>query len=300
MLFLVFLLNIVFGLAFPLGKAAVNLANPFFAVGLRMFIASLALISFIGIRHRWKCIPRITEWHLFIQATFFMSIMPNILRFWALQYVSVVKSALLFNIAPFATALWAYLFFHETITLRQCCGLIIGFCGMIPLILIHGIQEGSEFLSLSLPELAIIAGVSCMGYGLLINQKLIKHHGCPPYLINAISMFFGGISILGIAFFQDTTLVYGDSLIFSLLIAAHILTSNIIGAHLQGYLLQHYSSTFISFSGFLSPLCGAVYGWLFFKEHLDWHVGFSSLLVIAGLWLFYYDHHSKTTISLTR
>lgn len=289
MLFLVILLNIIFGFAFPLGKLAVELANPFFAVGLRMFVASLWLITFIIVKHKKECYPQRTQWKLLAQMALFVSILPNSLRFWALQYVSVVKSSLLFNIAPFASALWAYLFFNETLTSRKTAGLVLGFVGMVPPLLITAPTEGIEFFSVSFPELAILAGVSSLAYGMLLTQTLVKHLDCPPYLANATSMFIGGSCVLAFAHATDSQPIKGDLMTFIVVIVAHIIVSNIIGANLQAYLLRHYSTTFISFAGFLSPLCGSLYGWLFFGDTLTWHVVISFACVILGLWLYYLD-----------
>lgn len=289
MLFLVIILNIIFGLAFPLGKIAVELAHPLFAVGLRMLIASLWLITFIVARHKISCYPQRSQWKILAQMALFVSIIPNTLRFWALQYVSVVKSALLFNIGPFATALWAYLFFNEKLSLRKITGLIIGFVGMIPPLLTTSQQEGSEIFSISLPELAILVGVSSLAYGLLLTQQLVKHLDCPPYLANATSMLIGGSFVLTLSHFTTTHPIKGDVTTFIAVIIAHIVVSNIIGANLQAYLLKHYSTTFIAFTGFLSPLCGSLYGWIFFGDILTWHVIVSFICVITGLWLYYFD-----------
>ena len=58
---------------------------------------------------------------------------------------------------------------------------------------------------------------------------------------------------------------------------------------LYGYLLKSYTTTFLSFAGFLSPLFGALYGWVFLSEKISWHFYLSCAIVFAGLYLFYQD-----------
>jgi len=54
-------------------------------------------------------------------------------------------------------------------------------------------------------------------------------------------------------------------------------------------LLKTYTTTFLSFAGFMSPFFAAFYGWVWFGETTTWHFYASSVIVFVGLALFYQD-----------
>lgn len=290
---LVVILYALFGFTFTLGKLTLDYASPFFIVGTRMIIGGLGLMGFIYFRHRLQCYPaRVDRWY-YQQLIIFGIIIPYCSRAWALQYISTTKAALLFCLAPFFTALWAYFFAKEKLTFLKLTGLIIGFLGMIP-VLVNGssVEDSLGTLGfLSLPELAIIVAVGALSYSLIIMQQLVKNRGCPPYLANATSMFIGGLFALNLSFLVETNLIKTQTSLkpFIILLGLQILISNIICSNLQAYLLKHYSSTFMSFASFLSPLCAALYGAVLFNEKFTWHYLVSFIIVIIGLALYYYD-----------
>lgn len=288
---LVLLLYGLFGFSFTLGKLTLLYASPLFIVGFRMIIGGLGLISFIYYRHRFTCYPAYVDWHYYVQLIFLGIVVPYCLRSWALQYVTTVKAALLFNLAPFFAALFSYVKMREKLTVVKALGLIVGFSGMIPVLITGSLsEEAIGGLSIfSWPELAMIGAVASLSYSMMIMQQLVKHRGCPPYLANAIGMFLGGLFTLTASSIIEDVWIKRQPIAFIALLLLQILISNFICANLQAYLLKHYSTTFMSFASFLSPLCAAVYGWLFFQEALTWHYFLSFCIVIFGLALYYYD-----------
>ena len=231
---------------------------------------------------------------------------PYCSRAWALQYIPTTKAALLFNLLPFFTALFAYFFAREKLTLLKFCGLLIGFLGMIPVLITGTNAEDSlgTFGFLSWPELAIIVAVSSLSYSLIIMQQLVKHRGCPPYLANATCMFLGGLCALALSLSVETQWIKGSASLkpFAILLGLQILISNIICSNLQAHLLKHYSSTFMAFASFLSPLCAAIYGSVLFNEKFTWHYLISFIIVIIGLAIYYYDdiykQRNKTNVGI--
>ncbi len=299
MIALVIILYALFGLSFTIGKMILSHAQPFFTVGMRMLLGSFGLIGYILYRHRIQCYPQKSDIWYYVQLALFSSFIPYCLRSWSLQYLSTVKSALIFNIMPFTTALFAFMFYKEKLTKHKLLGLTIGFLGMVPIIVTSSPGEGWEFFRIfSLPELATIVAVCSLSYGMLIMQQLVKHKQCPPYLANAVSMLCGGMLSLTLSASVETNFIKGDLTLFIIMLAAQIIISNIICSNLQAHLLRHYSSTFLSFASFLSPLCASIYGCILLNETITWQFFVSFGMVIYGLKLYYYDDlHRKTTAS---
>lgn len=293
-MFLVILLYAIFGFTFTLGKIILTYASPFFSVGTRMIIGGIGLLGYIYLTKRIDCYPRKNDFYEYLQTTLFGIFIPYCLRAWALQYITTTKSALLFNFMPFFTAIFAYIFLRERMTILKAIGLFIGFFGMVPILLSHSSSEDilGSLGFISMPELATLGAVASFSYNFVIMQRLIRHKGCSPILINGLSMLCGGLLSFGTSFFE-TTWIKQNPLIFVGLLTLQIIFSNLICSNLQASLLRHYSSTFMSFASFLSPLFAAFYGWLLLGEHITWHFAVSFVVVLIGLGFYYFDEFGK-------
>lgn len=125
-------------------------------------------------------------------------------------------------------------------------------------------------------------------------KKLVRDKNYSPVMVNGLTMSAGGILAL------LTTFSYGDFFpitniaSFSGWLFTVIIISNLICYNLYGYLLKHYSATFLSFAGFICPLFAALYGWGFLGEKITWHFFASSTFVFFGLYLYYREEIKKT------
>lgn len=295
MLYLVFILYALFGFTFTLGKITLQYAQPFFTIGLRMMISGIGLMSYIYLKRRIDCYPVLNDAKYYAQVAIFGIFVPYCSRAWALQYMSTTKMALFFNFMPFFTAFFAYFINKERLTLVKLLGLIIGFVGMIPILLNNTSVEQSfgSFAFVSFPECITIIAVASFSYNYLVMQTLIKERGCAPILANGISMLWGGILAFNLSLFTEYPFLKGSPLMFLGCLSLLILISNILCAHLQATLLKYYSSTFLAFANFLSPLWAAFYGWVLLGESITWHFIASLSLVSIGLGIYYYDEFRK-------
>ena len=74
---------------------------------------------------------------------------------------------------------------------------------------------------------------------------------------------------------------------FMLYLALGVVFSNLIGYSLYIQIIKIYTVTFISFAGFVEPLCAALYGWIFLGEAVTVYFFLASVLVFIGLFFFY-------------
>ena len=294
---LIILMYALFATSFSIGKYLVKESSPFMVLGLRFTIAGIILISYQAL---WlKRSLYIKKSHLlhYLQITLIGIYCAYSLRLWGFKYLTSSKSAFIYNASPFFSALYSYLFFHERMTLKQWIGLVIGFLGLIP-ILIHTSaveHDMGEFLFISWPELVMLISVGLHSYGWIVIRKLVKHKNYPPMMVNGITMFFAGILGLATIPFDDFHMPSSLSSYIGWLFVA-IIVSNIICYNLYGHLMKQFSATFLSFSGFLVPIFAAFYGWGFLGETITWHFYASSLIVFIGLYLFYQDELKKNLL----
>ena len=150
MLFLVILLYALFGFTFTLGKIVLFYASPFFVVSTRMIIGGLALMAYLTWYHKVKCWPHRNDMWLYAQFIFFNICIFYGARSWALQSLTTSKAALLMNLSPFFTAIFAYFFLKEKVTVYKMLGLVIGFSGMIPVAIAKSSPEENIWGSFAL------------------------------------------------------------------------------------------------------------------------------------------------------
>ena len=68
-----------------------------------------------------------------------------------------------------------------------------------------------------------------------------------------------------------------------------VLGSSVLGYLLYTMMLKKYTATFLSFAGFIQPLCAAILGWFFLGEYVTYTFFLSAILVFSGLYLFYQE-----------
>ncbi len=287
----IILLHALFGTVRPMVKVLLTMTTPIFFTGIRMSVAGLILL--INQYFNPKALFTFKKKHLWLYAQLIVigGYFKWVFKYWGLAYMPVAKMSFLLNISPFITALLSYLAFNEKLTKNKWIGLLFGFIGWLPIIIMSSPEEHSftEFFFISLPELAIIGSIIANSYSLILMKILIKDKGYSPAMVNGISTLGAGILGLSTAlFWGDCILVY-DPTKFIPLFAAVIIIGSLICHTLYAYLTKFYSVTFISFTDFLNPLFVTFYSWLFLNEVITWQYYFSAVVVFIGLYLFYKD-----------
>lgn len=281
----------LFASTFSLGKELLYYGPPIFSVGARMTVAGLILLlyQYFFADHSFKFKRKHLKYY--VQGTLFAIYFHYILRFLGLRYMASYKASLLYNFGPFVSFVLAHFLIGEKVTYKKVLGLIIGFIGLLPVLIQHEPSEDlfSVISFISWPELAIIASVSCSSYGWIILHKLIDDKDYAPAMINGITMFAGGILALFTSFAVEYNQPVVDWYKYLGILSIIVIVSNFIGHNLYGSLLKVYKPTFLSFASFLTPLFAAFYGWLFLGEMITWQFYVSAILVFCGLGLFYMD-----------
>lgn len=301
---LVIFMYFLFASTFTLGKAALTYVTPFLFTGIRMVLGGSMLLGYSVLTKRYFMSRR--DIQLFAQIISFHIFLAYTLEFWALENVTSAKACLLYNLSPFITAIFSYFLFAEKLSVRQACGLIIGFLGFIPILIAQTPLEkiAMHVGFLSAYEIALILSVTSSAYGWMTMKKLTSK-GYPFVFVNGVGMTGGGILALGLSFIKEGMPTFKNAPVVMPLIAqkygifienvvvlgmyscALILIANIIGYNLYAYLLSRYSATFLSFAGFMTPLFAAALGWIFLGEVVTWHFFATMVLVLFGLYLFH-------------
>ena len=281
-------------LTFPLAKLAMHYVDsPLFFLTIRMLLAGsgMLLTSFFITSKRF--LMSFKDFLLLCAAGFFGVFLAFGCEFWALQFVSSIKVNLFYSLSPFMTALLSYIFYQENLSLKKIAGLFVGFMGMIPLSL-GGSSSFTSYLPTSVYDLGLLISVASAAYAWFLIKELMNK-GIPMLFINGGMTFLGGCMCLFThALTANGTfipLVTSWNMMLSCMVGL-IIISNVIGYTMYGYLLNSYSLTLLSFTGFLCPLFGLMYSYLFMGEPFSWGYVVSLVCVFVGLMLFYFDEQS--------
>lgn len=283
------LLNALLASTFTIGKVMLHYTKPFFFVGSSMTIGGLILLGY-----QLLIAPEKLKiaWHdrwLFLKVSFFTIFLSYGLQFWGMQYMPSFKACFLYNMGPFTSYIIAYFLFNEKMILKKWLGLIIGFIGLIPILMASTPGEGqlSSLLFITSAEIAVILSAAVYAYGWFIIRILVHERHYSSLTVNGYAMLLGGImSLLGVPLLEGSVHIK-ETFPFSLLLFATIIIEYLICNNLYAYLLDLYSETFLSAATFLIPIFGALYGWLFLQEAITWHFFVSLSIVSVAIWLFY-------------
>jgi drug/metabolite transporter (DMT)-like permease len=305
MLILIVILNYaILASTFTLGATTVKYTHFLNVLTLRMLLSSIIILGFYKLRYKKNLSQLFFEnWKSLIALSFFYIYVTFALEFYALNYVSSGKVALIYSTTPFFSAIMAYFMNGKRISARGLFSLALGFLGIVVSVIPPELQKttylipksafsSASFLFVSVPELAIILATISATYS-WFNIKKLLDKGFDVIFINGISMFFGGIMLL------LTTLTYGFTLDtpathFSVtstdvfyFIAMSILAANIIFFNLQTWLMKFFDITFLMLCGLLTPLFAVLFGWYFLNENINSYTIVALLFVITALVLYY-------------
>jgi len=210
MLLLVFLLYMLFASTFTFSKAVLLYAKPIFFIAVRMVVAGIILLLYYYFFSRKRQFLKKKDWGLFTQIILFHIYFSYVFEVLALVYVTSAKACLLYNLSPFITALFSYFLFKERLTRIQWLGLLIGFAGFLPILMVQAPLEALVDHFISLPELLLIFSTIVASYGWIIMKELTNTRGYSPIFVNGVSMLGGGLlALITSLLWEKTPRIYG-------------------------------------------------------------------------------------------
>ncbi len=304
-------------------KYALYNLTPTFMVALRMLGAGLILFFYYRKKsHRLSYAYYKKDLITLVGISLLTLFIPSVCKAYALKNMLASKASFFGSLDPFVTAIYAYLFFRETLSLKKIIGILLGFSGMIVILVSRAPsseQALKAFWVFSYPEIAALIAMAVGRLGWLFVQKLIRNERYTGAELNGLLMTLSGLIALIIPFvgacasvvftwiapsfasylpsytWSDATAIFNINTQTAVsipwmlvLIAYTILVGNVIGYTMYANFLKHHSITFISLAGFSVPM----YTYLF-DALLGNPISISFLVAAAitftGLIIFYQD-----------
>lgn len=295
----------LFPLTFSFTKPGLSLFSPTFFVAIRMIVSGLLLfcIAYFQEKIIFKDVIRYKK--LFLQASLLGIYFTYLPSYWALQYISVAKSAFIYMLAPFFTALIAYFKGLETFSFKKIIGFALGIVGFIPVIMFSPSESvGSLYIFYGLPEVMMILSVASYAYSWIAVKELIYQKHIPPIFLNSVSMFFSGLLALLTSYVIDNwDLFFLTHTQITYHFLYNVSMTSLIGMIcylLYTLLLKYFPATFLSFFGLIEPFFAAFYGWFFLSETIPHYFFISLTIVGCGLYLYYQEELRISSLTITK
>ena len=204
-MYLVLLLYALFASVFTIGKTGLQHAEPLFLVGTRMMAARVIMLAYQFYFHRDQFKINNSFWKLLRLAAFNIYL-TNVFEFWGLKYLTSFKTCFIYSLSPFLSALFSYFIFTERMSMKKWLGLLIGFGGLLPILMNEstGEEQLGHIFFLSWAEIAVLGAAVSSVYGWILLKQVVKENGVAPFMANGISMFFGGGMALLQSYFMET------------------------------------------------------------------------------------------------
>jgi len=276
--FLLMLLSAIWGSAFVGIEFALTGFDPFFVAFIRIFFASLFLLTIIFFKKLsfpkdWKTL------RMLILIGLLNNAMPFYLISWGQQYISAGTSSVMLAMGPFVALIVShYITEDEKITFFKVVGVIFGFIGVFILL-------GDDFLKGDIHSLygKIALLIAVLGYissGFLIRKMAHVHT-----LVCSTSMFTSAWILMSpFLFFMEYESFDMMSLPFLTIVYLAIVPTA-LASLMRITLVRKTGVQFMSQVSYLIPLCTIFIAWIIFDVTPPMVVYAAMIFIFAGLFM---------------
>lgn len=269
----------IWGSAFLVIKIAVHEIPPATVAASRVLIA--AVLIYLYMRSRGLSLPRNGQFWRLISVTGLLSMaLPFALISWGEQHIDSGLAAILMATGPLIALVLSHFFSpDDRFTSFKLLGVIVGFAGVMMIIGFDALSGLGDNIP---AQLATIGAALCYGgSGILVRKVNEKSNTVTTaaVLITA-TLWILPVSLLLDRPWEVLPQSSADAL-FSLLYLGIVPTA--IAFVLRFHIIREVGYSFASFVGYLVPVFGVIWGWIFLDERLPATTMGALVLILAGV-----------------
>ena len=276
------ILVILFGSAFVLIELSLNSFSPTQIAFFRVFFASIFLLIY-SITQGYKLNFIYKYFNLLFILGLSGTTIPFFLISWAQQTISSSETGILIGFMPLFTVLGShYLFKYEKLTANKILGFIIGFLGLLILLLNN--NENINFFNNIYSKVAVIISAFFYALNALLVKKINDIEVIP---LSAVVMIFSTVQLIFLSFFSDEIYLLESEIYIDALISIIILSilSTAFATVLYYKIIQNYGPNFLSLVNYPIPVFAFFAGIVFLKEQFNFYSILSLFLVIISIYI---------------
>lgn len=272
-------LALLWGPAFLFTKVVVEEIPPFTLVAVRVSLA--AVILYLILKAQGLNLPKSRAiWkHSAVMGLLYNAV-PYVLLSWGEQYIDSALAAILIGTIPIFTVLLSHFFIgNDQLTPAKIGGVLIGFSGVIFLVLpalLSGVQATLWGL------LAALVAASSYAGAVVYGKQYLR--GLPPLVGPTTQLLLASVFLIPVSLIveQPYTLslpswpVLGSLLLLSVV-------STVLAFIVYYRAMEIMSALNLSMTSYLIPVVATVLGVVILAERLGWHVYLGCLLIILSM-----------------
>ena len=276
------ILVVLFGSAFVLIELSLNSFSPTQIAFFRVFFASIFLLIY-SIAQGYKLNFIYKYFNLLFILGLSGTTIPFFLISWAQQTISSSETGILIGFMPLFTVLGShYLFKYEKLTANKILGFIVGFLGLLILLLNN--NENINFFNNIYSKIAVIISAFFYALNALLVKKINDIEVIP---LSAVVMIFSTVQLIFLSFFSDEIYlleseIYPDALISIIILS---ILSTAFATVLYYKIIQNYGPNFLSLVNYPIPVFAFFAGIVFLKEQFNFYSILSLFLVIISIYI---------------
>jgi drug/metabolite transporter (DMT)-like permease len=273
---------------FTIGKQATLYASPFFLTGIRITTGGLYFLVYQYLTDHKKFYLKKSWIPLLICYSICVFIMDSF-RLIGLKYIASSHGALIATTAPFFAAFFSWIVFKESLNIKKLFALLLGFAGVVPLLLSYNNSIEFSFKEIASYTLILFSTMAFVIGG--ISSKLLSQKGMPFFMLVGSVMTGGGILGFIASLFSESWYPFPVSHYEQAvkIIIYLIITQSLIAYPLYNYLLTVYPITLVAFAQLIVPFFTAILGTIMFNETVGYQFIISFVVLSFSLTLFYYE-----------
>lgn len=275
-----FFTSFIWALNFSVIKASLSEIDPFSYNALRFILATVLMWAVLARKNAWFTIRKEDRWPLLI-----VGLLGNFVYQWlfivGINFTYSANAAVMLGTIPIWVAIFSHLLSSEKMTRMKGYGVILGFLGILAIILggKNPISFGSQTF---IGDLIIIASAICWGLYTVYSKRFLTNY--TPLQFTVIMITIGCISLCILAIPNLLVLewaaispaAYGG-VVYSGLLAIGI------AYIIWNYGLQTVGTVRTAAYQNLVPVLGLIFGVILLNEQLDLIQYIGSAIVITGI-----------------
>jgi len=246
---------------------------------IRFLVAGIVILPFLRRKNFPEDVKRLIPFSLLGT----INIMVFIL---GVKITTATIGQLLYAGVPLLTAVFLFILFKERLTARKEVGIVIGFAGVMLVILLPLIENGTKFSGSLLGN--VLIGVGVVSYSLYVAYSKNKLKSFSPFILTAAFIYVTCVALFPL--FLTDFVSYPDwwrkiTLSGVLALAYIAIISTIVTNILTQYAIKYGGSILASMQFYLLPIFAYIAAFLFLGEQLTSGLIVGGLLALLGVYI---------------
>lgn len=278
--------NTIWGAASPIFKWSLEEIPPFTLAFLRFYIA--AFIFFIYFRAKIFNVQKKDTLKIILIGLF--GVTANISFFFlGLKMSKSINAPVIASAQPLILVIFAAIFLKEKLPTNKIVGLVLGFCGVLLIIIQPIIDKGGISIESVGDVFFVLATLGAVLHTLLAKNLMNDHQKINPFVLTFWMFFVGTISFLPMFIIETSNPNFNFKILFEakplIGILFGALLSSLVAYALHTFGLSKIKAAETGIFIYIDPIIAVIIAVPLLHETITWEFILGSVLIFGGIFL---------------